>query len=110
MRQIILRIIKRLILSLDRLFNYLYVENKNNQKLNIELLNDYSNKENTINFGDFIQAHWKQAVRELYIILNDYYNNKLSELIAEWNAKEISKLKYLHLILLNIKSILNNNY
>ncbi len=101
------KILTKTILMFDTLYKRLYSTTKNNTALG--LLTDYSTKHNELNLNDFIDARWHIVVRELYTIMNDYYNSKLSALIVEWNDQEIAKLKYLKIILLDIKDTLNNN-
>ena len=100
-------ILTYLIRKIDLLYKSLYASDKNN--LMKEILEDYSKKENKIFLIDFIEARWHKPLKELYDIINDYYNSKLSELIVEWDGEEISKLKYLQVILFEIKDTLNNN-
>lgn len=101
------QILTYLIISLDSLYKKHYSTDKN--KIAIQLVNDYSNEHNEIDLTDFIEARWHWVVQELYTIINDFYNSKLSELIVEWDDIELSKLKYLKIILLDIKETLINN-
>ena len=95
-----------MILSLDKLYSKYYDKDKSN--LMQSILQDYSDKTKEIWIEYFRETYWSPATRGMYDVLNDFYNTKLSELILEWNAEEISKLKYINLILIDLKYILNN--
>lgn len=101
------KIITYLIQWLDKLYSKYYPSDKN--EIVIEILQDYSNKKQEIWIEDFKETYWIWATKGMYNVLNDFYNTKLSTLIVEWDANEISKLKYINLILIDLKYILNNN-
>jgi len=101
------KILTYMIIRLDSLYRNRYPKSKN--KIAIELVTDYSNGHNGIFLNDFIEARGHWTLQELYTIINDFYNSKLSEFIVEWDDLEISRLKYLKIILLEIKETLINN-
>lgn len=101
------KILTKCIIMFDTLYKRLYPKDKN--KIAMWIVNDYSNEHKEINLTDFVEARGYESLKELYIIINDYYNLKLSELIVEGNDIEISKLKYLKIILFDIKQTLINN-
>jgi len=101
------KILIYLIIRFDKLYKKFYSEDKN-KKL-IEIINDYSERTTESYLDDFIEANWYRTTKELYNIINSFYNSKLSELIMEWNDEEIWKLKYLLVLLIDLKSNLINN-
>ena len=100
-------IIPYIIWMLGNLHNYIYSNDKS--KLTTQIVNDYSERKFELYLQDFIDANDKKVVQGLYDVLNWYYNSKLSNLLVEWNNEEIWKLKYLLIVILDIKDTLNNN-
>jgi len=70
-------------------------------------LNDHSATE--MDLSDFVEARGNEALKEIYVIINNFYVSRLSDLIAEGNDEEISKLKYLQILTVDIKNTLNTN-
>lgn len=93
------------LMMFDRFYTSKYPNDKN--KLVKSLLTDYSGTE--IYLETFIKVRGIIALKEMYIIINNFYNSKLSDLITKGDDKEISKLKYLQILLLDIKNTLNTN-
>ena len=100
------KILTYAIMWLDQVYKKHYPTDKNN--ITMQILNDYS-ETNDIDLQTFIEARSYWALKELYTIINSFYNSKLSEMITEWNDNEISKLKYLHILLMEMKDTLINN-
>jgi len=93
------------IMMFDSLYVYLYPKDKSDQiKL---LLNDYSETE--VYLSNFVEARGQETLKEIYVIINNFYIWKLNSLIVEGNDIEISKLKYLQVLLLDMKDTLNTN-
>lgn len=128
MRQFIINILVKLLKSVDKDFTNKYnpdYDNKDNKDNNINvnvdslinsadykviqsMLSELSHNHNKITINDFIDKHWKQITKEMYLILNDYYISELTNQLYLWNYEEITKLKYLQSVIVTIKTLLDN--
>lgn len=93
------------VMMFDRLYKRLYPNDKND--LITSMLNDYSETEMLLD--EFMEIRGRKVLEEIYIIFNNFYISELWKQITKWDDLEISKLKYLHILLLDIKNTLNNN-
>lgn len=103
MKNILIYIIKQV----DNLLKKYYP--KDNHNYYKDLIDDYQNNKEVYSIHDLMKQSTKQANKDLYLWINTYYNQVLSELLLEWDYEEISKLKYLWILLWDIKTNLDNN-
>lgn len=124
MRQFIIKILKKLLLAVDKKISFSYNENiasaSQDEKINIdyelasinnikEIHKEWMKQKINFNLTDFYNLYGEWVLRDMYSIINEYYISELARHIYEWNNEELVKLKYLQIILIDFKNMLNDN-
>jgi hypothetical protein len=104
------RMLKAIIVFLDKIYRKLYNENSLSRGINRHTLPKIDNYWNIVELNDdlelFTKRHWVEILKELFDIINVEYYSRIQKIMQEQDYENIPKLWYITDILDSMSAIL----